>query len=65
MKEVFLGIDCATQSSRSVLIDSDGAIYTRHSIELAPVLRGSDGRLTQRSTVLAYSNGWPLCICPL
>ena len=47
MKEVFLGIDCATQSSRSVLIDSDGAIYTRHSIDLAPVLRGSDGRLTQ------------------
>jgi D-ribulokinase len=47
MKEVFLGIDCATQSSRSVLIDSDGAIYTRHSIDLAPVQRGSDGRLTQ------------------
>jgi len=47
MKEVFLGIDCATQSSRSVLIDSDGAIYSRHSIDLAPVQRGSDGRLTQ------------------
>jgi sugar (pentulose or hexulose) kinase len=47
MKEVFLGIDCATQSSRSVLIDSNGAIYSRHSIDLAPVQRGSDGRLTQ------------------
>jgi sugar (pentulose or hexulose) kinase len=47
MKEVFLGIDCATQSSRSVLIDNDGAIYSRHSIDLAPVQRGSDGRLTQ------------------
>ena len=47
MTEVFLGIDCATQSSRSVLIDSDGAIYSRHSIDLAPVQRGSDGRLTQ------------------
>ena len=47
MKDVFLGIDCATQSSRSVLIDSDGAIYSRHSIDLAPVQRGSDGRLTQ------------------
>jgi sugar (pentulose or hexulose) kinase len=47
MKEVFLGIDCATQSSRSVLIDTDGAIYSRHSIDLAPVQRGSDGRLTQ------------------
>ena len=47
MTEVFLGIDCATQSSRSVLIDSDGAIYSRHSIDLAPVQRGADGRLTQ------------------
>ena len=47
MKEVFLGIDCATQSSRSVLIDSDGVVYSRHSIDLAPVQRGSDGRLTQ------------------
>ena len=47
MKEVFLGIDCATQSSRSVLIDNDGAIYSRHSIDLAPVQRGADGRLTQ------------------
>ena len=47
MVEVFLGIDCATQSSRSVLIDSDGAIYSRHTIDLAPVQRGADGRLTQ------------------
>lgn len=47
MKEVFLGIDCATQSSRSVLIDSSGAIYSRHSLDLAPVQRGADGRLTQ------------------
>ncbi len=47
MREVFLGIDCATQSSRSVLIDSDGAIYARHTIDLSPVQRGADGRLTQ------------------
>lgn len=47
MVEVFLGIDCATQSSRSVLIDGDGAIYARHTIDLAPVQRGADGRLTQ------------------
>ena len=47
MREVFLGIDCATQSSRSVLIDSDGFIYSRHTIDLAPVQRGADGRLTQ------------------
>ncbi len=47
MREVFLGIDCATQSSRSVLIDSDGSIYSRHAIDLAPVQRGADGRLTQ------------------
>ena len=47
MVEVFLGIDCATQSSRSVLIDSTGHIYSRHVIDLAPVVRGADGRLTQ------------------
>ena len=47
MVEVFLGIDCATQSSRSVLIDSDGAIFARHTIDLAPVQRDADGRLTQ------------------
>ena len=47
MVEVFLGIDCATQSSRSVLIDNDGVIYARHTIDLAPVQRGADGRLTQ------------------
>lgn len=47
MKEVFLGIDCATQSSRSVLIDNTGHIYSRHVIDLAPVVRGADGRLTQ------------------
>ena len=47
MKEVFLGIDCATQSSRSVLIDGEGVISSRHSIDLAPVQRGADGRLTQ------------------
>jgi len=47
MVEVFLGIDCATQSSRSVLIDNTGRIYSRHIIDLAPVVRGGDGRLTQ------------------
>ena len=47
MVEVFLGIDCATQSSRSVLIDNTGHIYSRHVIDLAPVVRGADGRLTQ------------------
>jgi sugar (pentulose or hexulose) kinase len=30
-----------------VLIDNTGAIYARHSIDLAPVQRGADGRLTQ------------------
>ena len=50
MVEVFLGIDCATQSSRSVLIDSTGHIHSRHVIDLAPVVRGADGRLTQDPT---------------
>jgi xylulokinase len=47
MKELWLGIDCATQSVRGTLIDSSGRIHFRTSEELAPVVRGSDGRLTQ------------------
>ena len=47
MQEVFLGIDFATQSSRAVLIDTKSKIYARISRDLAPVVRGDDGRLTQ------------------
>jgi len=47
MKELFLGIDFATQNSRAVLIDSENRVVARSSRELAPVISGSDGRLTQ------------------
>ncbi len=47
MKELWLGIDCATQSVRGTLIDSSRRIHFRISEDLAPVERGADGRLTQ------------------
>ena len=47
MKQLWLGIDCATQSARGTLIDGAGAIHSRVSRDLAPVQRGDDGRLTQ------------------
>ncbi len=47
MKEVFLGIDFATQSARAVLLDIDSNIHARITHDLAPVQRGADGRLTQ------------------
>ena len=47
MKQLWLGIDCATQSARGTLIDSAGAIHSRVNRDLAPVQRGDDGRLTQ------------------
>ena len=47
MKQLWLGIDCATQSARGTLIDSAGVIHSRISHDLAPVQRGEDGRLTQ------------------
>jgi xylulokinase len=50
MKEVFLGIDFATQSARAVLLDIQSQIHARISQDLAPVQRGADGRLTQDPT---------------
>jgi len=47
MSNLFLGIDCATQGMRAVLIDETGAIHSTLSHDLAPVIRGADGRLTQ------------------
>ena len=47
MKEVFLGIDFATQSARAVLLDINSQIHARITEDLAPVVRGDDGRLTQ------------------
>lgn len=47
MRQLWLGIDCATQSARGTLIDSAGVIHSRVNRDLAPVQRGDDGRLTQ------------------
>ncbi len=47
MKPAFLGIDFATQSARATLIDEAGAPLSNTKEDLAPVLRGADGRLTQ------------------
>jgi sugar (pentulose or hexulose) kinase len=47
MSEIFFGIDFATQNSRGVLIDSDNQVLARFFHELAPVVPGADGRLTQ------------------
>ena len=66
MKEVFLGIDCATQSLRGALIDHSGIIYSRVSHPLDEVARGSDGRITQNpqswkqaiDSVIAQSITW-------
>lgn len=47
MKGAFLGVDFATQSARATLIDETGALLSNAKEDLAPVLRGGDGRLTQ------------------
>lgn len=46
-KEVFIGIDIATENVRAVAIDSEGNLYGSSSEKLAPVTGGSDKRLTQ------------------
>jgi sugar (pentulose or hexulose) kinase len=47
MREVFLGIDCATESMRGSLIDETGTIQARFTSELEKVSTGLDGRITQ------------------
>jgi len=47
VKGAFLGVDFATQSARATLIDETGALLSNAKEDLAPVLRGGDGRLTQ------------------
>ncbi len=47
MSKFWLGIDCATQSVRGALLDENKKNHLRISEDLAPVLRGDDGRLTQ------------------
>ena len=42
-----LGLDFATQSARAVILDENGQIYNRISIDLAPVITGSDGSRRQ------------------
>jgi sugar (pentulose or hexulose) kinase len=46
-KQVFIGIDIATENVRAVAIDTEGNLYGSSSGKLAPVIGGADKRLTQ------------------
>ena len=46
-RDVFIGIDIATENVRAVAIDTEGNLYGSSSEKLAPVTGGSDKRLTQ------------------
>ena len=46
-RQVFIGIDIATENVRAVAIDAEGNLYGSNSEKLAPVTGGSDKRLTQ------------------
>jgi sugar (pentulose or hexulose) kinase len=46
-KQVFIGIDIATENVRAVAIDAEGNLYGSSSGKLAPVIGGADKRLTQ------------------
>ena len=46
-RQVFIGIDIATENVRAVAIDNEGNLYGSNSEKLAPVTGGSDKRLTQ------------------
>ena len=49
-REVFIGIDIATENVRAVAIDIEGNLYGSSSEKLAPVTGGGDKRLTQDPT---------------
>jgi len=46
-RQVFIGIDIATENVRAVAIDTEGNLYGSSSEKLAPVTGGADKRLTQ------------------
>ena len=46
-RQVFIGIDIATENVRAVAIDTEGNLYGSNSEKLAPVTGGADKRLTQ------------------
>ncbi len=46
-KQVFIGIDIATENVRAIAIDTEGNLYGSSSEKLAPVIGGADKRLTQ------------------
>ena len=46
-KQVFIGIDIATENVRAIAIDTEGNLYGSSSEKLAPVIGGVDKRLTQ------------------
>ena len=46
-RDVFIGIDIATENVRAVAMDAEGNLYGSNSEKLAPVTDGRDKRLTQ------------------
>ncbi|MEJ6576851.1 MAG: FGGY-family carbohydrate kinase [Actinomycetota bacterium] len=58
MKPGFIGIDIATQSTRALLVDENADTLATASADLAQVIRGPDGAVTQdpQSWVLAVTS---------
>ena len=58
MKPGFIGIDIATQSARALLVDENADTLAIASADLAQVIRGPDGAVTQdpQSWVLAVTS---------
>ena len=47
MKPGFIGIDIATESTRALLVDENANVIGSATAKLAPVIRGTDGSVTQ------------------
>ena len=47
MKPAFIGIDIATESTRALLVDENANVIGSATAKLAPVIRGTDGSVTQ------------------
>lgn len=58
MKPAFIGIDIATESTRALLVDESANIIGTANANLAPVIRGEDGSVTQepKSWVVAVAS---------
>ena len=58
MKPAFIGIDIATESTRALLVDENANVIGNANAKLAPVIRGTDGSVTQdpKSWVIAVKS---------